>query len=120
RGVARVWYPGLASHPQRDVATRQFPIGGGMFAFELAGGPNGDGRKAATAFIDALTIPVLTASLGSVHTIVVHPPRTTHRQLDDAVLAASGIAPGLLRVSVGLEDADDLAADFASALDAAR
>jgi cystathionine beta-lyase/cystathionine gamma-synthase len=119
-GVARVWYPGLASHPQRAVAARQFPLGGGMFAFELAGGPHGDGRAAATAFIDALTIPVLTASLGSVHTIVVHPPRTTHRQLDDAALAASGIAPGLLRVSVGLEDADDLLADFEGALAAAR
>jgi cystathionine beta-lyase/cystathionine gamma-synthase len=119
-GVARVWYPGLASHPQRAVAARQFPSGGGMFAFELAGGPRGDGRAAATAFIDALTIPVLTASLGSVHTIVVHPPRTTHRQLDDAALAASGIAPGLLRVSVGLEDADDLLADFELALAAAR
>ena len=119
-GVNRVWYPGLASHPQREVAERQFPLGGGMFAFELAGGPDGDGRAAATAFIDALTIPVLTASLGSVHTIVVHPPRTTHRQLDGAALAASGISPGLLRVSVGLEDADDLATDFETALAAAR
>jgi cystathionine beta-lyase/cystathionine gamma-synthase len=120
KGVARVWYPGLASHPQWAVAARQVPLGGGMFAFELAGGSRGDGRAAATAFIDALTIPVLTASLGSVHTIVVHPPRTTHRQLDDAALAASGIAPGLLRVSVGLEDADDLLADFDGALAAAR
>jgi methionine-gamma-lyase len=118
-GVIRVWYPGLESHPQREVAGRQFALGGGMLAFELAGGPLGDGRAAATAFIDALTIPVLTASLGSVHTIVVHPPRTTHRQLDDAALAASGIAPGLLRCSVGLEDADDLEADFAGALAAA-
>jgi methionine-gamma-lyase len=119
-GVAQVWYPGLASHPHRDAAARQFPLGGGMFAVELAGGPDGDGRAAATAFIDTLTIPVLTASLGSIHTIVVHPPRTTHRQLSDAELAASGIAPGLLRVSVGLEDADDLEADFRTALAAAR
>ena len=119
-GIVRVWYPGLASHPQRPVAARQFPSGGGMLAFEMAGGPAGDGRAAATAFIDALSIPVLTASLGSIHTIVVHPPRTTHRQLDDAALAASGIAPGLLRCSVGLEDADDLEADFAAALQAAR
>jgi cystathionine beta-lyase/cystathionine gamma-synthase len=119
-GITRVYYPGLESHPQHEVAARQFPLGGGMLAFELASGPAGDGRAAATAFIDALTIPVLTASLGSIHTIVVHPPRTTHRQVDDAALAASGIAPGLLRCSVGLEDADDLEADFASALEAAR
>ena len=119
-GVLAVSYPGLASHPQRSIAARQFPLGGGMLAFELGGGPAGDGRAAATAFIDALTIPVLTASLGSIHTIVVHPPRTTHRQLDDAALAEAGIAPGLLRCSVGLEDADDLEADFADALRAAR
>jgi methionine-gamma-lyase len=119
-GVERVYYPGLATHPQREVAARQFPLGGGMLAFELAGGPTGDARQAATAFIDALTIPVLTASLGSIHTIVVHPPRTTHRQLDDTALRASGISPGLLRCSVGLEDAADLEADFAAALEAAR
>jgi methionine-gamma-lyase len=115
-GVTRVWYPGLESHPQREVAARELGLGGGMLAFELSGGPDGDGRAAATAFVDALTIPVRTASLGSIHTIVVHPPRTTHRQLDDAALAASGIAPGLLRCSVGLEDADDLLADFGAAL----
>jgi cystathionine beta-lyase/cystathionine gamma-synthase len=118
-GVVRVYYPGLESHPQREIAARQFAVGGGMLAFELAGGARGDGRAAATAFIDALTIPVLTASLGSIHSIVVHPPRTTHRQLDDATLAASGIAPGLLRCSVGLEDAEDLEADFAHAMEAA-
>ena len=119
-GVTRVWYPGLESHPQREVAARELGLGGGMLAFELSGGPDGDGRAAATAFVDALTIPVRTASLGSIHTIVVHPPRTTHRQLDDAALAASGIAPGLLRCSVGLEDADDLLADFGAALAVAR
>ena len=67
---------------------------------------------AGEAFIDTLTIPERTASLGSVFTIVIHPPSTTHRQLDDAALAAAGITPGLLRCSVGLEDLDDLVADF--------
>ncbi len=119
-GVARVFYPGLESHPQRAASAAQFPIGGGMLAFELSGGPAGDARTAATAFLDALRIPALTASLGSIHTIVVHPPRTTHRQLDDAALLAGGIAPGLLRCSVGLEDLEDLRADFEQALDAAR
>jgi len=86
-----------------------------MLAFELAGG-----RPAGRAFIDSLTIPERTASLGSIHTIVAHPPSTTHRQLSDEEIAAAGIAPGLLRCSVGLEDLDDLQADFAQALGAAR
>ena len=114
-GVSRVWYPSLPTHPQHEVATRQLARGGGMLAFELAGG-----RAAGRAVIDALEIPVRTASLGSVFTIVSHPPSTTHRQLDDAALAAAGITPGLLRCSVGLEDLDDLVADFSQALESAR
>ncbi len=114
-GVTRVYHPSLQSHPQRDVAMRQLALGGGMLAFELAGG-----RSAGRAFIDGLSIPELTASLGSVFTMVVHPPSTTHRQLDDAALAAAGIPPGLLRCSVGLEDLDDLVADFEHGLGAAR
>ena len=114
-GVSRVYHPALASHPQREVAVRQLRAGGGMLAFELAGG-----RAAGRAFIDALALPELTASLGSVFTMVVHPPSTTHRQLDDAALAESGITAGLLRVSVGLEDLDDLVADFERGLAAAR
>ncbi|MCU0483767.1 MAG: aminotransferase class I/II-fold pyridoxal phosphate-dependent enzyme [Chloroflexi bacterium] len=115
RGVARVLYPGLPSHPDHAVAARQLASGGGMLAVELEGG-----APAGRAFIDALRIPERTASLGSVHTIVVHPPSTTHRQLDTAQLLEGGIAPGLLRVSVGLEDLDDLRADFAAGLAAAR
>jgi cystathionine beta-lyase/cystathionine gamma-synthase len=110
-GVARVLYPMLPSHPDHAVALRLLPSGGGMLAVELAGG-----APAARAFADALRIPERTASLGSIHTIVVHPPSTTHRQLTPPELAAAGIAPGLLRVSVGLEDAEDLLADMASAL----
>ena len=114
-GVERVFHPSLVSHPQHAIARQELALGGGMLAFELAGG-----RIAGEAFIDALSIPELTASLGGVFTIVTHPPSTTHRQLDDAALADSGIAPGLLRCSVGLEDADDLIADFERALAAAR
>jgi methionine-gamma-lyase len=114
-GVSRVYHPSLSSHPQHDVAMRQLTVGGGMLAFELAGR-----RPAGEAFIDALSIPELTASLGSVFTMVVHPPSTTHRQLDDAALASAGISPGLLRCSVGLEDLDDLVADFERGLTAAR
>jgi O-acetylhomoserine (thiol)-lyase len=92
-----------------------FRTGGGMLAFEVAGG-----REAAAAFIDGLTLPERTASLGGVHTIVIHPPTTSHRQLGDAALAEAGIAAGLLRCSVGLEDADDLRADFERGLARAR
>jgi methionine-gamma-lyase len=116
-GVQRVLYPGLPSHPQRAVAERQYRDGngGGMLAFEVEGG-----RAAGKAIIDALQFRELTASLGSVHTMVVHPPSTSQRQLSEAELLESGIAPGLLRVSVGLEDIADLIEDFEQALAAAR
>jgi len=114
-GVARVIYPGLPSHPQADVAARILDSGGAMLAVELAGG-----REAGRAFFDALTIPERTASLGSVHTMVVHPPTSSHRALDAAGLAAAGITEGLLRISVGLEDEADLVADLAAALDAGQ
>ena len=111
--VRRVAYPGLPSHPQASIAQRQLRAGGGMLALELAS------RAAAATFIDALTIPPVTASLGSVLTYAVHPPSATHRQLDETQLATVGIAPGLVRVSVGLEDVADLLADFDLALQAA-
>jgi len=116
-GVQAVLYPGLASHPQHAVADRQFRPGasGGMLAFEVVGG-----RAGGQAVIEAMTLPELTASLGSVHTMVVHPPSTSQRQLTDAELADAGITPGLLRVSVGLEDLEDLQADVSAALEAAR
>jgi cystathionine beta-lyase/cystathionine gamma-synthase len=113
-GVARVYYPGLPSHPQFEVASRLLAAGGGMLAFDLGN------RAAAAAFVDALRIPPRTASLGSVRTICVHPPSSTHRQLDDGELRAAGIPAGLVRVSVGLEDESDLVADFQSGLAAAR
>jgi methionine-gamma-lyase len=111
--VRSVLYPGLPSHPQYAVAGRQFRPGvsGGMLAFEVEGG-----RVAGRAVIDTLRIRELTASLGSVHTMVVHPPSTSHRQASEAELVAAGITPGLLRVSVGLEDVEDLQADFGAAL----
>jgi cystathionine beta-lyase/cystathionine gamma-synthase len=114
-GVNRVIYPGLSSHPQADVAARILDGGGAMLSVDLAGG-----REAGRMFYDALTIPERTASLGSVHTMVVHPPSSSHRSLDAASLAAAGITEGLLRVSVGLEDEPDLIADFAAALAASR
>ena len=116
-GVQAVRYPGLASHAQHEVAARQFRPGafGGMLAVDVVGG-----RDAGKAVIDSMTLPALTASLGGVHTMVVHPPSTSQRQLSDAALEEAGITAGLLRVSVGLEDLEDLQADFTAALDAAR
>jgi cystathionine beta-lyase/cystathionine gamma-synthase len=109
-GVRAVSYPGLPSHPQADIAQRELRLGGGMLAFELPG------RSAAAAFIDGLRIPPVTATLGSVVTYAVHPPTATHRQLTDEQLAEAGIPHGLVRVSVGLEDVDDLLADVDGAL----
>ena len=116
RGGAQpqVFYPGLPSHPQYEVARRQLRSGGGMLAVDFGR------RELAASFIDALTLPERTASLGSVHTIVVHPPSTTHRQMDRDQLAAAGIDEGLVRMSVGLEDQQDLLADVAAGLEAAR
>jgi cystathionine beta-lyase/cystathionine gamma-synthase len=116
-GVQRVLYPGLESHPQHDVAERQFRAGngGGMLAFEVVGG-----REGGKAVIDTLRVTELTASLGSVHTMVVHPPSTSQRQLSEAELLAAGIVPGLLRVSVGLEDVEDLIADLDRGIAAAE
>jgi len=111
--VRSVYYPGLPSHPQFAVAQRVLRAGGGMLAFDLGE------RDAAAAFIDALTIPPRTASLGSVRTMTVHPPSSTHRQLDEDGLREAGISAGLVRVSVGLEDVEDLAADFERGLAAA-
>ena len=115
RGVQRVTSPALPSHPQAEIVARQLAGGGAMFSFDLEGG-----RPAGRAFIDALTIPERTASLGSVHTMVVHPPTTSHRAFDEQALADAGIRPGLLRVSIGLEDEPDLRDDFGQALDAAN
>ncbi|MEO7118097.1 MAG: PLP-dependent aspartate aminotransferase family protein [Candidatus Limnocylindrales bacterium] len=113
-GVRAVFYPGLSSHPQALVAQRLLRAGGGMLAFDLGN------RRSAATFLDTLRLPARTASLGATLTIAVHPPSTTHRQFSDAELTESGILPGLVRVSVGLEDAEDLIADIAAGLQAAR
>jgi cystathionine beta-lyase/cystathionine gamma-synthase len=111
-GVERVRYPGLASHPQHDLASRELRGGmaGGMMAVEVAGG-----RAAGERFLDRLRVAVHATSLGSAETLCSHPASSSHRQLDDAQLAASGLTPGMVRVSIGLEDADDLVADLAAA-----
>jgi cystathionine beta-lyase/cystathionine gamma-synthase len=113
--VGRVHYPGLPSHPQHALARRELRDGmaGGMLAIELAGG-----RPAGERFLERLTVGVHATSLGSVETLVSHPASSSHRQFDDESLAAAGMTSGMLRISIGLEDPDDLIEDLAAAAEA--
>jgi cystathionine beta-lyase/cystathionine gamma-synthase len=112
--IERVHYPGLASHPQHDVAVRVLHGGfGGMLAFEVAGGVEG-GRR----FCDGLRLAWVAASLGGIHSLAGHAASTTHRQMDAAARRAAGIADGLVRYSVGIEDVADLIDDADRALEA--
>jgi methionine-gamma-lyase len=112
--VERVHYPGLASHPHHEVAVRELRGGmfGGMLAVEVGGGVEGGMR-----FCDALEIGWVATSLGGVHTLVGHAASTTHRQLDPEARRRAGIADGLVRMSVGLENVEDLIEDVTRALE---
>lgn len=112
--VERVHYPGLASHPQHELAERQLRRPGGTLAFEVAGG-----LEAGSRVTEALELGWIAGSLGSLMTLVAHPASTTHRQLDPDARRAAGISDGLIRVAVGLEDPDDLIEDFTRALEKA-
>ncbi|HXV95362.1 MAG TPA: aminotransferase class I/II-fold pyridoxal phosphate-dependent enzyme [Gaiellaceae bacterium] len=109
--VDSVLYAGLESYPQHELARRQLEGFGGMLAFELAGG-----REAGERFMDALELCGRATSLGGVDTVLHHPASTSHRQYSPEQLAAAGVSPGLLRLSVGCEDADDILADLDQAL----
>jgi methionine-gamma-lyase len=109
--VARVHYPGLPSHPSHALARRQMSGFGGMLAFDLKGG-----LAAARRFCDRARIFLLAASLGGVESLIVLPQYTSHYNMSAQELAAAGVAPGTVRVSVGLEDAADLIADLKQAL----
>jgi methionine-gamma-lyase len=112
--VEHVWHPSLPTHPDHAVAQRLLPNGaGGMMAIEVAGGVDG-GR----AFCDALQLAWVATSLGGTHTLVGHAASTTHRQYAPEDRRAAGIADGLVRISIGLEDVVDLMADLDQALDA--
>ena len=112
--VTDVRYPGLLSHPQHEVAMRQMTSGGGLVTFDVVGG-----LEAGSRFVEAVRIAQLATSLGGPETLVTHPASTTHVNLTPEELAANGIGPGTIRMSVGLEHPDDLLADLAQALDAA-
>ena len=109
--VAAVHYPGLASHPDHALSLRQQDGPGFMIAFDLHGG-----LDAARAFTEALELVTLASSLGSYATLICTPASMTHRGMPPEAQAAAGIGPGLLRMSVGLEDAGDLLADLARGL----
>ncbi len=113
--VERVGYPGLASHADHALAQRLLPRGAGaVFSFDLKGT-----REQGRAFIEALKLFSHLANVGDAKSLVIHPASTTHSRMDDAALAASGIGPGTIRLSIGLEDPADLIDDLKRALKAA-
>ncbi len=114
--VSAVGYPELEGHPSHALAKKLLPRGcGSVFSFDLKGS-RGQGR----AFIEALKIFSHLANVGDARSLVIHPASTTHFRMDDAALAAAGIGPGTIRLSIGLEDADDLIDDLKRAFKAAQ
>lgn len=111
-GVSRVYYPGLASHPQHALAMQQQSgLGGAIVSFEVAGG-----REAAWRVVDACQLLSITANLGDTKTTITHPASTTHGRISAESRQAAGISEGLLRVAVGLESVADLQADLVRGL----
>jgi len=114
--VERVHHPELPTHPDHALAKRLYPRGcSAILAFELKGG-----REAGRKFIEALTLFSHLANIGDAKSLVIHPASTTHFRMDDAALAAAGIAPGMVRLSIGLEHPDDLTEDLGRALKASQ
>jgi len=113
RAVERIYYPGLASHPQYSLVGTQQITGGGILAFEVRGG-----REAAWRVIDATRMLSITANLGDTKTTITHPATTTHGRLTPEERAAAGISEGLIRIAVGLENVEDIEADLMLGLEA--
>ena len=113
--VAKVKYPFLPSHPQHALAKKQMRLGGGLVTFEVKGGLD-QGRKV----LNNLKMISHTPNLGDTRTIAIHPASTTHSKLTDAERAAVGITPGLIRISVGLEDIEDIIGDIKQSIEASR
>jgi O-succinylhomoserine sulfhydrylase len=110
-GVARVHYPGLPSHPQYGLASRQQKTGGGIVSFELK-----NGREAAWRVVDSVRMISITANLGDAKSTLTHPATTTHGRISQESRDAAGITEGLLRIAVGLEAVKDIKADLARGL----
>jgi O-succinylhomoserine sulfhydrylase len=113
--VTRVLYPGRADHPHHEIALRQMKGGGTMIALEVEGGQAGAFR-----FSNALQIVRISNNLGDAKSLITHPSTTTHQRLAEEARQELGITQGMLRLSVGLEDPDDLAEDIGAALDTLR
>tara|TARA_S200002703_G_C3625206_1_gene191988 strand:- start:76 stop:495 length:420 start_codon:yes stop_codon:yes gene_type:complete len=113
--VEWVLYPELDSHPDKELAARMMPKGAGsMIAFGIKGG-----REAGKIFIDRLGVWSHLANVGDAKSLVIHPASTTHQQMDAEMMKAAGLSEDLVRLSVGLEDVDDLIGDLKQALRAA-
>jgi O-succinylhomoserine sulfhydrylase len=112
--IAKLIYPGLKSHPQFAIAKKQMSHGGPMIAFEIKGG-----KKSAFRFLNALSIFDISNNLGNSKSLATHPASTTHASLGAAERKKLGISDGLIRLSIGIEDADDLLEDILAALKAA-
>jgi cystathionine gamma-synthase len=112
--VARVYYPGLAAHPGHDIAQRQQRGFGAMVSFELAGGV-----EHVKALLGSMELFSLAESLGGVESLVAHPASMTHAAMDEAARVRAGISATLVRLSIGIEDGDDLARDLTAGLEAA-
>ena len=117
-GVARVYYPGLESHPQHALARRQQAAGGAIVSFEVAGADEAQARAAAWRVIDGCRVLSITGNLGDVKTTITHPASTTHQRIGPEARKAAGIGEGLLRLAVGLENPADICADLARGLTA--
>ncbi|MBR6014960.1 MAG: PLP-dependent transferase, partial [Firmicutes bacterium] len=111
--VEKVYYPGLPNHPGHDIAKKQMKTFGGMLSFEVKGG-----RAAGVKLVNALKLVTVAVSLGDAETLIEHPASMTHSTYTEEELKASGIAGGLIRLSVGLENAEDIIADLEQALKA--
>ena len=110
--VEKVYYPGLESHERHEVAARQMADFGGMLSFEVKGG-----RPAGVKLVNSLHLVTVAVSLGDAETLIEHPASMTHSTYTEEELASSGIAAGLIRLSVGLENVEDIIADLKQALD---
>jgi O-succinylhomoserine sulfhydrylase len=116
--IERVYYPGLASHPQHALAmAQQSGCGGAVLAFVVKGESAATARAAAFHVVDSTRICSITANLGDTKTTVTHPASTSHGRLSEAQRQSAGITQGMIRLAVGLEDVEDLKADLALGLE---